>query len=115
MSSPLTGEGYREWSDRLRDVEELVDDPDLRSEATRIRERAREVRRELNRHSKEPQWPLVTDMIAEPLERLRMRVSEELIRRSADKNALVPVDRDPVPEGFDSAVQKYYERIGSGQ
>jgi len=73
------------------------------------------VRRELNRHSKDPQWPLVTDMIAEPLERLRVRVSEELIRRSADKNAVVPVDRDPVPDGFDEAVQTYYERIGGGR
>ena len=44
---PLTGDDFRDWSDRLRDVEEMVDDPDLRAEASRIREQAREIRKEL--------------------------------------------------------------------
>ena len=35
-SAPLTGDGFREWSDRLRDVEEMVDDPNLRSQAARM-------------------------------------------------------------------------------
>ena len=111
----MTGEGFREWSDRLRDVEEMVEDPQLRGEAARIRTRARDVRRELRRHSAEPQWPLVREMIAAPLERLKAEVSAELIRRSAERNAVVPIDRDPVPERFTEAVREYYERIGSGQ
>jgi len=99
----------------MRDVEQLIEDPDLRAEATRIRERARQMRREWNRQATEPQWPLVGEMVAQPLERLRREVSAELLRRSAEKNAVVPIDRDPVPERFSEAVQDYYERLGSGR
>jgi predicted house-cleaning noncanonical NTP pyrophosphatase (MazG superfamily) len=115
IAAPLTGEGFREWSDAMRDVEQLIEDPDLRAEATRIRERARQMRREWNRQATEPQWPLVGEMVAQPLERLRREVSAELLRRSAEKNAVVPIDRDPVPERFSEAVQDYYERLGSGR
>ena len=111
----MTGEGFREWSDRLRDVEEMVGDPQLRSQASQIRDRARDVRRDLRRHSKSPQWPMVQEMIAEPLRELKRDVAEELMRRSAEKNANVPIDRDPVPERFSSAVQRYYESLGSGR
>ena len=38
---PIRGEGFREWTDRMRDVEELLDNPDMRSEAARIRDRVR--------------------------------------------------------------------------
>jgi hypothetical protein len=114
-SDPLTGDGFIEWSDRLRDVEEMVDSPELRSEAARIRDRAREVRLEFRRNSKEPQWNLVEKMIATPLRELKRNVSEELLRRSADKSAPVPIDRDPVPVEFTDAVQKYYESLGSGR
>ena len=114
-SSPITGDGFREWSDRLRDVEEMVEDPELRSRAARIRDRAREVRVDLRRHSKAPQWRLVEKMIAQPLRELKRDVQEELLRRSAEKNALVPIDRDPVPVQFTDAVRKYYESLGSGR
>ena len=92
-----------------------MEDPELRSEAARIRDRMREVRVELRRHSKPPQWPLVEKMIAEPLRELQRNVQEELLRRSADKNALVPIDRDPVPDRFTDAVRQYYENLGSGR
>jgi hypothetical protein len=114
-SDPLTGDGFIEWSDRLRDVEEMVDSAELRSEAARIRDRARDVRLEFRRNSKEPQWDLVEKMIAQPLRELKRSVSEELLRRSAEKNAPVPIDRDPVPVEFTDAVQKYYESLGSGR
>ncbi len=115
LASPLTGDGFREWTDGLRDVEEMVDDPELRSRAARIRDRAREMRRDYKRHSKEPRWALVDEMIATPLRELRRDVSEELLRRSADKNANVPIDRDPVPDEYADAVRKYYESLGSGR
>jgi hypothetical protein len=38
---PITGAEYSQWSDRLRDVEEMLDQPELRAEAARIRDRAR--------------------------------------------------------------------------
>ena len=56
---PLTGERFLQWSDRLRDVEEMVADPELRGEAARIRERARSMRAEFKRHSADPNWELV--------------------------------------------------------
>ena len=43
-AGPIAGEGFREWSDRLREVEEMLDDPELRSEVARIRDRARGMR-----------------------------------------------------------------------
>lgn len=112
---PLTGNGFRQWSDSLRDVESLLDQPQLRSEAIRIRDRAREIRSEVRRHSEPPQWELVDELIAQPLRNLRQQVSQELLRRSADRHTLVPLDRDPVPDRYSSAVQQYYESLGSGQ
>jgi hypothetical protein len=93
----------------------MVDDPQLRSEAAQIRDRAREVRIDYRRHSKEPQWGLVEKMIARPLRELKQRVSEELLRRSAEKHAPVPIDRDPVPVEYADAVRQYYESLGSGR
>ena len=111
----MTGGEFRDWSDRLRDVEEMVGDPRLREEAARIRDRASEIRRDFKRHSKEPQWPLVRKMVAEPLRELRQAVSEELLRRTAERSEVVPIDRDPVPEQFSDQVRRYYERLGSGR
>ncbi|MFO0820611.1 MAG: hypothetical protein U1A77_21870 [Pirellulales bacterium] len=111
---PLTGEGFRRWSDRLRDVEEMVDNPDLSAEASRIRQRARELRAEFKRHSKPPNWELVRGQLAAPLAELEQRVSEELSRRES-KKALVPLDRDPVPPEYSEKLRKYYERLGSGR
>jgi len=107
------GQEFREWSDRLRDVEEMVDDPELRAEAARIRERARSLRAEAQRHSAEPNWELVQVQVAGPLVQLRDRVSEELLRRTSQQ-AIVPLDRDPVPPQFTEKTRRYYERLGSG-
>ena len=108
---PITGGEYTEWSDRLRDVEEMLDVPELRAEAARIRDRARNARQDLKRHSKEPQWDLVKMEIAGPLVELRTRISEELARRES-KEALVPIDRDPVPTRYSELVRRYYEELG---
>lgn len=115
QAAPLTGEGFREWSDRLRDVEQMIEDPKLRAEATRIRERAREIRGEMKRHSQPPQWDEVEEIIAKPLRELKTNVAQELLRRSADRHAIVPIDRDPVPDRYGEAVRRYYENLGSGQ
>lgn len=112
--NPLTGEGFRDWSDGLRDVEEMLSDPQLRDEVARVRDRARGMRAEFKRHSKEPNWNVVREMIAGPLEELRQRIAEELLRRQS-KDALVPLDRDPIPPEFEDAVRKYYEQLGTGK
>ncbi|MEZ6138446.1 MAG: hypothetical protein R3C53_26485 [Pirellulaceae bacterium] len=114
QAAPLTGAGYTDWSDRLRDVEELVADPELRWQATQIRQAARDMRADFNRHAREPKWSEVEDLIAAPLRDLKRKVSDELIRRAAKKTEIVPVDRDPVPSEFSSSVRKYYQNLGSG-
>ena len=111
---PITGEGFRQWSDRMRDVEELLDNPDLRAEAARIRDRVRGEREEFKRHSKEPDAAKLQGLVAEPLNELRKRVTEE-IRRRESPDALVPIDRDPVPPRYSEGVRRYYERLGSGK
>lgn len=111
---PLTGEDYQEWSDGLRNVEEMVDDPQLRAEVARVRERARSMRVEFKRHSKEPAWDLVRTEIYEPLVELQNRLAEEIARRESD-DALVPIDRDPVPDRYSELVRRYYENLGSGK
>ncbi|MCY3005121.1 MAG: hypothetical protein NTV29_03975 [Planctomycetota bacterium] len=114
-SLPLMGQDYAQWTDRLRDIEELVRDPELKAEAARVREAARDFRREYKRHSKEPQWELVKKMISNPLQDLQRRVQEELVRKTAKENELVPLDRDPVPERFRSELDRYFERLGGEQ
>jgi hypothetical protein len=108
---PLTGADYQEWSDRLGNVEEMLDVPELRNELARIRERARSLRIDFKRHGKEPQWPMVQTQIGTPLAEVRNRVSEELARRES-KDALVPIDRDPVPNQYSELVRRYYEKLG---
>jgi len=53
-------------------------------------------------------------MVAEPIVQLRDRVAEE-VRRRESPDALVPIDRDPVPPQYAEGLRRYYERLGSGQ
>jgi hypothetical protein len=69
---------------------------------------------ETKRHSKEPEWDIVREFVSEPLERLQQDVARELLKRQS-REALVPIDRQPVPPGFERAVREYYERLGGGE
>ena len=111
---PLTGRDFTEWSDRMRDVEEMVSVPELRNRIAEVRERARSVRAELKRNAEEPKWDLVQSEIATPLVEIRQRVSEELARRES-KDSMVPIDRDPVPIQYSELVRKYYEELSSSE
>jgi len=113
-AAPLTGGDFVQWSDQLRNIEELVDDPKLRADVARIREAARNMRVEFKRHSKEPEWGLVRMQILEPLNELRKQLQEEIARRESP-DSLVPIDRDPIPEKYSDLVRQYYERIGAGR
>jgi len=108
---PFTGEDFLAWSDRLRDVEDMLPERDLRDEAARVWDRARTVRAEFKRHGKEPQWDLVRSQIMDPLTELRHRVTERLAQLQSDE-ALVPIDRDPVPDRFAEVVRSYFENLG---
>jgi hypothetical protein len=108
---PLTGENFSDWSDRLRNVEEMIDDPALRTEAARIRDTAKGVRTDYKRNAAQPDWDLVKSKISTPLVELRNRLTEELARRESKEN-LVPIDRDPVPTKYAERVRRYYEELG---
>jgi hypothetical protein len=113
LEGPFTGGNFTAWSDALREVEESVRDPELRASAAQIRQAAREIYRDAKRHAKTPQWDLVKEMVAKPLSRLREEVQIELLRQSADRNAVVPIDRDPVPGTFEEQQRRYYENLSS--
>jgi hypothetical protein len=108
----LTGQDFREWADRLREVEEMVDITELSREVSRVRDRATAIRAEYTRNGKEPQWDMVQTEIVEPLAQVRTRIAEELARRQS-RESLVPVDRDPVPSRYSELVRRYYERLGA--
>ncbi|MBL9134109.1 MAG: hypothetical protein JNG86_23045, partial [Verrucomicrobiaceae bacterium] len=110
----FTGDGYDRWSDRLRNVEELLNNPELRNEAAKILDRARELRINLKRSNEAPQVAVLNQRITQPLTELRDRVVEELSKKDAGKN-LAPVDRDPVPAEFRDLVKRYYKELGAGK
>lgn len=110
----MTGDDFLDWSDRLREVEEILNDPELRAKAARIRDRAKAIRKEVKRHSSEPNWDIVQEMIAEPLEKLRNQVADEVLRRTSDE-ARIPLNREPVPGKYEQQVRDYYKRLGTGQ
>jgi hypothetical protein len=92
----------------------MLDQPELRNEMARVRDRARAVRSDFTRHSKPPQWDLVRTEILKPMVEVRSRVMEELAKRESNE-ALVPIDRDPVPPKFAEKVRKYYEQLGKSE
>jgi len=110
----FTGDGYDRWSDRLRNVEELLNNPELRNEAAKVLDRARELRINLKRSNEAPQVAVLNTRITQPLIELRDRVVEELSKKDAGKN-LAPVDRDPVPAEFRDLVKRYYKELGAGK
>ncbi|HEV2392817.1 MAG TPA: hypothetical protein VG146_10690 [Verrucomicrobiae bacterium] len=108
---PLTGEDFLPWSDSLRDVEDVLDQPDLRDEVARVRDRARVIREEFKRDQKRPDWAVVRLQLLDPLTQVRDRIADELARRQS-REALVPIDRDPVPNQYSDLVRRYYEELG---
>ena len=112
--NPITGGDHRQWTDRLRDVEEAVDRPELRDQVAQVREELRKMNAEFRRHSKEPEWDLMEKKILQPLDEIRSEIAEELAKKESDR-ALVPIDRDPVPGRYSDLVEKYYERLGKGK
>jgi hypothetical protein len=109
---PITGPQYGPWSDRLRDVEEMLDQPEWRNEIARVRDRAQALRVDFKRQGKMPQLSQIQLDIINPLAEVRGRISEELARR-ASPDSLVPLDRDPVPNRFSELVRRYYEQLGN--
>ncbi len=112
-NGPLTGRDFRQWSDRLRDVEEILSEQELREEVATVRDSARAIRAEFTRHGTKPEWDMVEMMITKPLTEVRSRIDEKLAKLKS-REALVPIDRDPVPNRYSELVRSYYENLGGG-
>ena len=111
---PLTGQNFTQFSDRLREVEEMIDVQDLQNEVASVRDRSRAIRAEFKRNGKEPQWEFVQLQIEKPLAEIQQQIGEELARRLS-KEAVVPIDRDPVPQKYSELVRRYYETLGGSE
>jgi len=111
QNAPITGEDFTSWSDRLREVEQLLDEADLRDDVAKARESARLFRQEFKRERKKPDWAVVQLQVMNPLTEVRDRIADELARRES-REALVPLDRDPVPNRYSDLVRRYYEELG---
>jgi hypothetical protein len=80
----------------------------------RIWDSVRAIRAESKRHGKEPRWDLVQSQVTNPLTELRQRVSERLAQLQSNE-AMVPIDRDPVPDRYTELVRTYFENLGQGE
>ena len=77
----------------------------------KARERARLTRQDFKRDRKKPDWAVLQLQVMKPLTEVRDRIAEELARRES-REALVPLDRDPVPGNYSELVRHYYEELG---
>jgi hypothetical protein len=111
FDGPLTGLDFRDWEDRLREVEEVIEIPELRNQVSEVRQSARDIRRENKENGKPPKWDLVEMQILRPMTEINKRLEEELSLRQP-KRELIPVDHEPVPAQYSELVRRYYERLG---
>ncbi len=114
QSGPITGDDFKDWADRLGNVEEMVDQEDLRNDIGRVLDDARAMRIDFKRDNLPPTAATIQKRITDPLVELRARLSEELAKLNKE-NPLAPIDRDPVPGEFRDLVRRYYENLGKGE
>jgi len=111
---PITGNNYAAWAQQLRDVESVLDSPDLRNQLATVRDRVGAYRTAYRNGRRIPPPQAVRDQLLLPLGQVQVWVNEELARQQ-NSESLVPLDRDPVPENYSELVRKYYEKLGSAQ
>ena len=109
--SPITGVEFNEWSERLSDLEAVVEDPEAQSAVARARNASRELRKEFKRHSKEPDQAALEDGVLRPLTEAAERLDARL-RELDRKDPLAPVGREPVPARFSEIVRRYFQELG---
>jgi hypothetical protein len=109
---PITGNNYAAWSRQLRDVESVLDSPDLRNQLAAVRDRVGAFRAEYRNSQRAPSAEIVREQLLMPLSQVQVWVREELARQEKS-GSLVPLDRDPVPENYSELVRKYYEKLGN--
>ena len=110
-NNAITGSNFQEWSERLADLETLVEDPEAQAAVARARQAGREMRRDFTRHSVEPGQDKLNKEVVRPLAEAARKIDARL-RELDRKDPLAPVGRDPVPERYDEVVRRYFEELG---
>jgi hypothetical protein len=113
-NGPVTGNDYSSWTERVRDVEQVLDASDMRNQLATVRERVGALRAEFRHNGKKPDAQTIQTQVLQPMTEVRAWLRDELARRE-DANSLVPLDHDPVPEHYSDLVRQYYEKLGGGQ
>ncbi|HWF18740.1 MAG TPA: hypothetical protein VG754_05705 [Verrucomicrobiae bacterium] len=111
---PITGNDFVDWSSRMRDVEQVLDAPNMRNQLATARERLAEFRAQFRQSRIKPKSELVRRQILDPIAEVRTQLREDLARMS-NASSLVPLDHDPVPDNYSELVRKYYEKLGDGR
>lgn len=107
----ITSDEFREWSDRLHDLEAVIDDPQARSAVARAVKTSRDLRKDFKRHSKEPGEADVRSGVIDPLAEA-VRALDVRLRELNKENPLAPIGRDPVPDRYSEVVRRYFEELG---
>jgi hypothetical protein len=114
LGGPITGNDFVNWSDRMRDVEQVLESPELRNQLAAARERLAGFRAEYRARRTRPDPNNLQTKVLGPMTEVRVRLQEDLARLQ-DSHSLVPLDHDPVPDNYTDLVRKYYEKLGGGQ
>jgi hypothetical protein len=113
-SGPITGNDYANWAQQLRDVQSVLDSPDLRNQLATVSDRASALRAAYRNGRRLPPPETIREQLMLPLTQVQVWVREELARQD-NSASLVPLDRDPVPDGYSDLVRKYYQQLGSAR
>ena len=100
-----------EWSDRLYDIEVVIQDADAQTAVAKARKASRELRKNYKRHSQAPDQETLENEILRPL----LEAADKLDTRLYELNRedeLAPVGRDPVPDRYEEIVRRYFEELG---
>ena len=107
----MTQSGYETWRDRLADLEAVVVDPNAQSAVARARRAGTEMRKDIKRHSKEPDSERIQLELLNPLAEAATELDARL-RELDREDPLAPVGRDPVPDRYTEIVRRYFEELG---
>jgi hypothetical protein len=114
LAGPIVGDDFANWTDRMRDVEQVVDSVELRNRLATVRERVAAYRADYRQHGRRPPADAVKMQVLQPMTEVRAQLQEDLARLE-NARSLVPLDHDPVPDNYSELVRKYYEKLGGGQ
>jgi hypothetical protein len=114
LGGPITGNDFVNWADRMRDVEQVLESPELRNQLATARERLAGFRADYRARGTRPDTNSLQIKVLGPMTEVRVRLQEDLARLQ-DSHSLVPLDHDPVPDNYTDLVRKYYEKLGGGQ